>query len=264
MVDMKKRTISAFFIVLILTISIAYGNPLFAIVMTLCSILGLHEFIGVKNKSKKKKLDFINLISYISLLLITLNNTFFSIDNISLLILPILGLAIPLIIYNDNDKYNINDCLYLIASIFILGIAFNSLILFREKDICLCIYIFLISFMTDTYAYIGGMLIGKHKLTSISPKKTIEGSLIGTVMATIIGSCFYSILINDMGNISIIFISLLLSVVSQFGDLFFSSIKRYYDKKDYSNLIPGHGGILDRLDSVIFVTLLLNLLLSIF
>lgn len=261
---MKKRTISAFFIVLILGIAIAYGNLIFQLLISLCSVLALHEFIGIKNKKQNKKLDFIDLISYISLLLITLNNTFFSINDTSLLIIPILGLTIPLIIYNDKEKYNINDSLYLIASIIILGIAFNNLILFREKNICLCIYIFLISFMTDTYAYIGGMLIGKHKLTTISPKKTIEGSIIGTIMATIIGSCFYNVFINDIELGSIILISLLLSVVSQFGDLFFSSIKRYYDKKDYSNLIPGHGGILDRLDSVIFVTLLLNLLLNIF
>ena len=261
---MKKRTISAFFIVLILGIAIAYGNVLFALLISICSLLGLNEFIDVKKQSKKKKLDYIKFISFISLLLIVLNGTLFSIDNLSLLTVPILGLIIPIVIYNNSDKYNISDALYYISSIILLGIAFNSLILFREKDICLCIYIFLISFMTDTYAYIGGMLIGKNKLTSISPKKTIEGSIVGTVMATIIGSSFYNIMINDINIWIVILISLLLSIVSQFGDLFFSSVKRYFDKKDYSNLIPGHGGILDRLDSVIFVTLLLRLLLSIF
>lgn len=261
---MKKRTISAFFIVLILGIAIAYGNILFTLLISGCGLLGLNEFINVKKQSKKKKLDYIKFISFVSLLLIVLNGTLFSIDSLSLLAVPILGLTIPIVIYNNGDKYNISDALYYISSIILLGIAFNSLILFREKDICLCIYIFLISFMTDTYAYIGGMLIGKNKLTSISPKKTIEGSLIGTIMATIIGSCFYNVMINDINIWIVVLISLLLSIVSQFGDLFFSSIKRYFDKKDYSNLIPGHGGILDRLDSVIFVTLLLRLLLSVF
>ena len=261
---MKKRTISAFFIVLILTVAIAYGNILFALLMGVCALLGLNEFINVKKQSKKKKLDYIKFISFISLLLIVLNGTLFNIDSLSLFVVPILSLTIPIVIYNNSDKYNISDALYYIGSIVLLGIAFNSLILYREKDICLCIYIFLISFMTDTYAYIGGMLIGKNKLTSISPKKTIEGSIIGTVMATIIGSCFYNIMINDINIWIVILISLLLSIVSQFGDLFFSSVKRYFDKKDYSNLIPGHGGILDRLDSVIFVTLLLRLLLSVF
>ena len=139
----------------------------------------------------------------------------------------------------------------------------NSRIRKSKRIKYIALYVFLISFMTDTYAYIGGMLIGKNKLTSISPKKTIEGSIIGTVMATFLGTCFYNILINDIGLIEIALVSLVLSVISQFGDLFFSSIKRYYDKKDYSNLIPGHGGILDRLDSVIFVTIALNLILNI-
>jgi len=261
---MKKRTISAFFIVLILAISIAYGKTLFAILMSICAVLGLNEFINVKKKNKKKKLDYIKFISFISMLIITLNGTIFEIDSLSLISIPILGLTIPIVLYNDHDKYNINDALYYISAITLLGIAFNSLILFREKNICLCIYIFLISFMTDTYAYIGGMLIGRNKLTEISPKKTIEGSIIGTIMATIIGSCFYNVIINDINIWIVVLISLLLSIISQFGDLFFSSIKRYFDKKDYSNLIPGHGGILDRLDSVIFVTLLLRLLLSLF
>lgn len=260
---MKKRSISAFFIVLILTIAIYYGSYLFGILMGLCAILGFREFVNIKKKGNKNKLSCIELISLITLLLLVFNNTFYSIDSISLLALPILTFTIPIVIYNDKDKYNINDCFYLFGVVLILGIAFNSLILFRNKDIWLCVYVFLISFMTDTYAYIGGMLIGKNKLTSISPKKTIEGSIIGTVMATFLGTCFYNILINDIGLIEIALVSLVLSVISQFGDLFFSSIKRYYDKKDYSNLIPGHGGILDRLDSVIFVTIALNLILNI-
>lgn len=259
---MKKRIISGLFIVLILAICIVRGSNMFAILMTACSIWGLYEFINIRNK--KKKIEGIDLISYIAVIFITLNNTFYSIDIYSIISFLVLGLGVPLVIINDKDKYNIYDLMYYLGSVLILGLAFNSLITFRNENIYLCIYIFIISFITDTYAYIGGVLIGKNKLTSISPKKTIEGSIIGTIMGSIIGTVFYNMLITDINLFMTLLMSLLLSIISQFGDLFFSSIKRYFDKKDYSNLIPGHGGILDRLDSVIFVTLLLKLILNIF
>ena len=261
---MKKRVISGFFIVLILAIAIFFGKTIFNILIGLCSLFGMYEFINVRKDNKVKKLDAITFISYLSLLLITFNGVFYNLDMISLFIISLLLLTIPIVIYNKSEKYNINDALYLYGAVCMLGIACNSLIMFREESISMCIYIFIISFMTDTYAYIGGMLIGKHKLTTISPKKTIEGSIVGTVMATVIGTCFYDILIGNYSLALIVIVSLALSIISQFGDLFFSSIKRYYDKKDYSNLIPGHGGILDRIDSVIFVTLLLRLIVSIF
>ena len=109
--------------------------------------------------------------------------------------------------------------------------------------------------MTDTFAYFGGSLFGRNKLIpSISPNKTVEGSICGSLMGTIVGSIFYYFVIG--GNlIEIIIVSFILTILAQVGDLFFSSIKRYYKIKDFSNLIPGHGGVLDRLDSVLFVIL---------
>ena len=134
----------------------------------------------------------------------------------------------------------------------------------RDASIYKCIYIFIISFITDTYAYIGGRLIGKNHFTDISPKKTIEGCLVGALTGTFIGTMFYTTLIGDLSLIKIIIMSFILTIISEIGDLVFSSIKRYFDKKDYSNLIPGHGGILDRFDSVLFVSLSLALIQSIF
>lgn len=123
-------------------------------------------------------------------------------------------------------------------------------------------YIFLLACLTDTFAYIGGTLIGRHKLTEISPKKTWEGSIVGAIMGSIFSIMYYITVINNLPLIPIVVMSILLSIISQIGDLVFSDIKRYFNIKDYSNIIPGHGGLLDRFDSIIFVSLGLKLILE--
>ena len=122
-----------------------------------------------------------------------------------------------------------------------------------------------ITTITDTFALVTGMLIGKRKLApTISPKKTIEGSIGGSLMGTIVASAYYITVINPSNSLVLVILATcFLTVVGQLGDLAFSFIKREYGKKDFSNLIPGHGGILDRLDSLIFVVLAFVLLLGI-
>ena len=118
-------------------------------------------------------------------------------------------------------------------------------------------YLLLITTITDTFALISGMLVGRHKLCpKISPKKTVEGLIGGVLMGTFVATSFYFTVINSsISLVFLIFITALLCLIGQLGDLVFSSIKRYYDIKDFSNLIPGHGGVLDRFDSLVYVTL---------
>ena len=259
---MKERSISAVILVTILVGSILIGYKAFGIVMLIFACLGFRELINIKYSEKSKNIEIVKLIGYVSLFLIVLNDIYLKLDNKFLMILPMLGLSIPIVFYNDSKRYNINDAFYIMGVVFFLGFSFHNIIYMAKLDIYKCVLIFLIAFITDTYAYIGGMLIGRHKLTSISPKKSIEGSIIGTIMGCLIGTFYYQIFIGGLNIITIISICLFLTIISQIGDLIFSSIKRYFNKKDYSNLIPGHGGILDRFDSVIFVSLGLSLILG--
>ena len=152
--------------------------------------------------------------------------------------------------------------MYVLGIVYFLGFSFGNIIYMANTSLIKCVFIFIIAFITDTYAYIGGCLVGRRKLTSISPKKTIEGSIIGTIFGTVVGGVYYYNLVPNVTFFETIVLCFVLTILSEIGDLFFSSIKRYFDKKDYSNLMPGHGGILDRFDSVIYVSLGLALILS--
>jgi phosphatidate cytidylyltransferase len=256
---MKTRLISAFIALLIFIPIITTGGSLFTFTIYLLSLLGLKELIDIKT-TKKAMPELIKFILFILMTLMMFNNNqnalVLSLD-LKYVAMLFLALLVPNIFYHDNDKYSINDAFFLIGSVFFLGIAFNLMIIMRNQGLMLFIYLFLITTFTDTYAYITGLLIGRHKLLeSISPKKTIEGLIGGTIFGTVFASTFYVVVINPSVDLFAIYlVTFFLSILGQLGDLVFSSIKRYYGKKDFSNIMPGHGGVLDRLDSVIFVML---------
>ena len=258
---MKKRILGAIIILLILLIGIIPSSFVFTLVMTGVALLGLKELIDIKYE--KKEITFIKAISYLFLSFFLLNNVFYNIDIKVLIVLPILCLIMPIAFYNDKEKYNINDAFYFLGIIFFMAFSFMTIINMRSSSIYKCIYIFIISFITDTYAYIGGILIGKH-ITKASPRRTAEGSVFGIIMGTFIGSMYYYTVIGNVSITKIILISFILTILSEIGDLVFNSIKGYFGKKYYSNLIPGYGGILDRFDSVIFVSLGLMLITMLF
>lgn len=244
---MKQRIISALIAAIIAVPIFLLGGLAYKIGVLVLAILGLKELLDIKET--KSSLPFlIKYFSYFSLLL-----TFTAIFNIYKVISFIFLMFLIPIIFYKNKEYHVEDAFFLITGIFLLGLAFNLLDLLRAVNINLLIYLILVSITTDVFAYLIGMNFGKHKLCAeISPKKTWEGSIGGTIMALIICSAYYNYFIG--GNLYIVIImTLILSIIGQFGDLFFSSIKRYYNKKDFSNIMPGHGGILDRLDNLIFV-----------
>ena len=257
---MKIRIISAIIALAIVIPLIIMGGNLFNVGVYIISLIALKELLDIK-ASKKQIPIFIQLIAYIFMMIILISNSK-DISNVFTLdyrILSALFMAflIPTVFYHERSKYSINDAFFLIGSLLFLGVSMSLLVLVRSVSLNLLIFLLLIPMVTDIFAYVTGMLIGKHKLLEeISPKKTIEGMIGGTLMGVFIGAMFHHTVIDPtFSKIEILLICTFLSLLGQYGDLVFSAIKRYFGKKDFSNLIPGHGGILDRLDSIIFVLL---------
>ncbi|HIR48352.1 MAG TPA: phosphatidate cytidylyltransferase [Candidatus Faecimonas gallistercoris] len=257
---MKKRVLSAILIVAIFVPLLLIGGKVFAIFMTLLALMGLYEIIHIR-ESKKEFPFLMKIFAYIMVAFFSLSN-FNSIEftytmDYRVVAFIIFAFLTPMVFIHDFKKYNLNDALFLIGSILFIGLSFNLLIICRNYDIMYIIYLLLITTITDTFALFSGILIGKHKLCpSVSPKKTIEGSVGGTIFGTFVATAFYITVIDPSMSLAFVtIITVILSLLGQLGDLVFSSIKRYYGKKDFSNLIPEHGGILDRFDSLIFVVL---------
>lgn len=140
----------------------------------------------------------------------------------------------------------------------------------RDFGVFLVVLVFVISWVTDTAAFAVGSLIGKHKLIpKVSPKKTVEGAVGGVVFSALLSTAYGLVLDLILNNIQVNYLYLLifgaiLSVVSQIGDLIASLIKREYGVKDYGRIFPGHGGIMDRFDSVLAVSTILLILTIVF
>lgn len=167
----------------------------------------------------------------------------------------------------SNMKTNFKDIAYtFFGMVYVIGfISFIALIRGLQNGIVLIWYAIIAAWGTDIFAYIIGKKYGKHKFSKVSPKKSIEGCIAGTIGATII-ALIYTFTMSKFGYnysyIVITVITIILSIIGQLGDFSASSIKRYVDVKDYSNLIPGHGGMLDRIDSLMFLAPLAYILLK--
>ncbi len=262
---MKTRIISALIACLIVIPIVYFGGLPYRIGVGLVAVIGYTEFLMTYEKQKRipdlvKIIGYIVLFSIFAINILNKNNFDF---NYKTLIFTLIMFLIPVILYHDDKTYNTKDALYLVGGTIFLGLAFSILYTIREWGLTTIIYLVTITISADTFAYFTGVLFGKHKMIpSISPNKTWEGALGGTIFSVILATLYYVTYLNPDKNLFMaILITLFLTIISQFGDLIFSAMKRNAGIKDFSNIMPGHGGILDRLDSLILVMLAYMLIL---
>lgn len=246
---MIKRIISSFFLLLISIFPIYCGGLLLDIFVTVFALLSVYEFTQIRNK------DF-NYLLYLIMEIFIFSLLTFPKNQIGLILIFLMVLFVCAIFSENINFIDVSSCFALATA---LGFAIVSIyrLYILPGYYFHFIYIILATYGCDIGAYFIGKKYGKHKLIErISPKKTVEGAIGGWVFgffASFLYVFFFQKFMIQNVEINFYFIfSLILPIVSQIGDLSFSLVKRNYNVKDFGSIIPGHGGILDRIDSLIF------------
>ncbi len=266
-----KRFLSGIILFPIVAVIIIFGNKYVVdVAVSIVAILSIHEFYkAFKTSGKAQPICWIGYVAaaMIALIHIVPMN----------LVLKIIGALLPasmLVLFANviatNGKRTIQDIAITFFGIFYVVIFLMFIPIIRENipnGKIIIWFVFFSAWGTDIFAYLIGKHFGKHHFTEISPNKTIEGCIAGTIGAVAM-VLIYAIVCNivfktQMNYAFIALVGVILSLAGQLGDLAASAVKRYNGIKDFSNLIPGHGGMLDRIDSIIFIAPFAYFLLAI-
>ena len=253
------RLISGIVLLIIAALSFAVGGPVLAGVLLVISLIAFWELCkatGVVTDNKWNSLATVGAVG-----IVVYYGVVYFLNDSSYQLMVIMGVAlVSMFAYVvQYPKFTFQQVVAGFFSFVYAPVMFAFMYLTRESQygMYLVWLILICSWGCDTCAYAVGMLIGKHKIFPVlSPKKSLEGCIGGVVGAMLIGAIYSHFLVNQVvqdQNVTwiIMLISGIGAVISQVGDLAASAIKRQQGIKDYGKLIPGHGGIMDRFDSVI-------------
>lgn len=259
---MIKRSLTAIIGLPTVLVILIFGNKyILDVIIALLAIMGIYEYMKCV-AHKFNPVYWIGYVSAVSIAFLHVIPSNYIIEYLGIALLSVIAILFMHVVFTDM-KTNVADiAITLFGILYIVGFfSFVSLLYGYECDgknlgKFYIAFLFLATWGSDIFAYLIGMKFGKHRFSKISPKKSIEGCIAGTVsgvllviIATIIFNNFFDFNIN-YGVIAII--GLIITLLGQIGDFSASCIKRYAEVKDFSNLLPGHGGIVDRFDSVIF------------
>lgn len=255
---MLTRCISGAALVVIALVTILSGGYVLAATLLTISCIGFYE-LSKACKVHTGKVNALEIGCYLAILAFY-GITVFSVDDTLVLLWAVLFFLGVMGVYVFTfPKFHAGQVMTAYFCVLYAPVMFSFIYRIRmtEYGVYLVWMVFIASWISDTFAYFTGMLLGKHKLAPVlSPKKSIEGSIGGIAGSALAGALFGYLFSTKVGQeINLIVVCAVLgalgSVISQIGDLAASAIKRNHEIKDYGNLIPGHGGIMDRFDSVI-------------
>lgn len=272
---MKQRIITAIVLGIVAIPVCAFsGTVVFPIVWAILGAVGVYELLGCMGTKNNRIISF---PLYILAIAAPFAVRYFrnelqeysAVIVFSLFLYSLYLLAVWVFSYEKNQNVDMNKILAsVLVSLYIIGSA-SAIVFIRDVNggEFYWYFVFIGAWVTDIFAYFTGMLFGKHKLIpAVSPKKTVEGAIGGAVfcVAFFVG---YGALVNyfsqyDISLILLAIAGLLSALVSMIGDLSMSVIKRTYGIKDYGKIFPGHGGVLDRFDSILAVAIVMAIFLA--
>ncbi|MGM9924101.1 MAG: phosphatidate cytidylyltransferase [Bacillus sp. (in: firmicutes)] len=258
---MKQRIVTAVIAAAVFLPIVMYGGTPFTILLYLMATIGLHELLKMH---KLPALSASGLIGFVMLWVVlwpvadvfTLGD--WSISKTHVVLIGAIFLLICTVI--SKNRFTFDHVGFMLISVLYVGIGFYYINATREEGLLFVFFVLFTLWATDSGAYFVGRAIGKNKLwPEISPNKTIEGALGGIGAAVLVALIFAFATDLDVSLVKLLVMGIVIAVFGQLGDLVQSAFKRHYGVKDSGNLLPGHGGILDRTDSWIFVFPILHL-----
>jgi phosphatidate cytidylyltransferase len=268
---MKTRIISAIVgIILLAGAFLLYGTIWFTIILDAVSLIAVYELLKSTGVLKHKALALASMIysAYIP---------FLSYPILQKLFVPITFIFVVslfIIFLKKHKEIRFSDISASFFFALLYPFSFSTLILIGKETLEFSAFYLLLAFsaawVSDTGAYFTGLALGKRKLCpEISPKKTVEGAIGGLISAVVAFVVISVIFTSIYDNLTVNYLYLLIiapiaSVLGMIGDLSASVIKREYGIKDYGNIMPGHGGVMDRFDSILFVLPFIYLVIKFF
>lgn len=275
---MKKRVITSAAILVAMLLLVVFSNLIvYPLVISVVAVIAVYEILRAIGAHKELVLS---APAYVLTLAFPIASYFVESDGVMTLLLALAACIFVYIFWLmavcvfSKGRVAFSRVGEIFATATYVSVSFTSLTLVRYVDREYGMFFVFLAFMLpwtcDVAAYVVGSLLGKHKLIpEVSPKKTVEGAIGGIVFSALF--CFLYGLAVDMllenavvNYLVLVLLGVILSVVSQIGDLIASVIKREHDIKDYGRIFPGHGGIMDRFDSVLAVSTIMLIVCIIF